>query len=233
MRIAIMAAAFGLALGVPGLAPTAMMSVAVAQDATLPAAEQASVDAAIDAVLADATLTADQVTQQVAAIVQNSSNPVAAARRVRAKAEATGDTTQVEALGGALQQVVTNLQDTDPNAAADIQVEVALSASADFQIGYVNGPTTPSQPQTGGTTGGGTTPDVVTGDDVPPPPRPTMPVIPTTPEPNPVQVNDPLAITALGNNQGQGLTVGDTGTPVPPGVPIVPEPNPANPGSPV
>lgn len=191
MRIAIIVAAFGLTFGAPLLAPTSLMSAATAQtDAVLPAAEQATVDAAIDAVLADTTLTADQVTQQVAAIVQNSSNPAAAARRVTAKAEATSNIALVQALGGALMQVVTNLQATDPSAAADIQVAVAMSSSADFQIGYVNGPTTQNTfTGTGTGTGSPTIPRPTRRPTVVRRPTvPTEPVVPIVPEPNPAQI---------------------------------------------
>lgn len=188
MRIAIIVAAFGLTFGAPLLAPTSLMSAATAQtDAVLPAAEQATVDAAIDAVLADTTLTADQVTQQVAAIVQNSSNPAAAARRVTAKAEATSNIALVQALGGALMQVVTNLQATDPSAASDIQVAVAMSSSTDFQIGYVNGPTTQNT-FTGTGTGGTGTPTIRRPTVVRRPTVPTEPVVPIVPEPNPAQI---------------------------------------------
>ncbi|MFC4348530.1 hypothetical protein ACFO5Q_11820 [Kordiimonas lipolytica] len=200
MRLAIVIAAFGLVLGAPVVAPTAFMNKAEAQStATLPAAEQASVDAAIDAVLANTALTADQVTQQIATIVQNSSNPAAAAKRVSAKVSSTPglSTAIIQATGAGLMQVVTNLQSTDPSTASNIQVTVAMSSSADFQIGYVNGPTTRStfgsnNQQTGNTQTPVVRRTVTRRTVVPPRPRiPTTPVVPIVPEPNPQQAGSP------------------------------------------
>ncbi|SDE62541.1 hypothetical protein SAMN04488071_3430 [Kordiimonas lacus] len=210
MRLAIAIAAFGLVLGAPVVVPTSFMNQAEAQStATLPAAEQASVDAAIDAVLANTALTADQITQQIATIVQNSSNPAAAAKRVAAKVSSTPglSTAVVQATGAGLMQVVTNLQSTNPAVASDIQVTVAMSSSADFQIGYVNGPTTVAQlggnnQQTGGQQAGGqqqgsTQTPVVRRTTtrrtiVPPRPRiPTTPIVPVIVEPNPAQAGSP------------------------------------------
>jgi len=215
MRFAIMVAALGLVMGAPIVAPTSVMNKAEAQStATLPPAEQASVDAAIDAVLANTALTADQVTQQIATIVQNSSNPAAAAKRVSAKVSSTPglSTAIIQATGAGLMQVVTNLQSTDPTAASDIQVTVAMSSSADFQIGYVNGPTTVRQlggnqqqggqqqggQQQGGQQLGGTTTTMREvrrpNFRVARPPRPRIPrntVIPIPIEPNPQQAGSP------------------------------------------
>ncbi|WP_417465856.1 hypothetical protein [Kordiimonas sp.] len=199
MRLAIVVAACGLVLAAPMVAPTVLMNKAEAQaTATLPQAEQASVDAAIDAVLANTALTADQITQQIATIVQNSSNPAAAAKRVSAKVAGTSglSTAVVQATGAGLMQVVTNLQSSDPATASDIQVTVAMSSSADFQIGYVNGPTTQTQVAGGNQQTGTTTTPVVrrttTRRVTPPRPRvPTTPVVPIIIEPNPDQAGSP------------------------------------------
>lgn len=206
MRISTLALAIGLGFAAPVMLPTAAMAQT---NAVLPAAEQTIVDAAIDAVIADTTLTPAQITQRVAAIVQNSSNPVAAARRVSAKIAGATDT-QVAALGGALQQVVANIQSNDPTTAADIQVVVALSTSTQFQVGFVNGPTTPNTPQTGTPQTGNTTPvvrrPVVRRPFVPRPPIPTEPVVPIVPEPNPVQAIDPIIIVNPVNGSGGSPT---------------------------
>lgn len=199
MRILIVAAAAGLVLGAPVLAPTGLMSAAVAQtDATLPPAEQATVDAAIDAVMADTTLTTAQIQAQIAAIIQGSSDPVAATRRVIAKANQPSTSTDLaEALGGGVAQVVNTLQSSDPQTAAGLQTVVAVEGSVNVQVGYTSPqPFTPTTPTT--TT---PTPVVVTGDETPPPPPgpPPVPVVPTIPEPNPAQIVPVEVILAPGS----------------------------------
>lgn len=148
MRIATMAAAFSFAL----MAPAVISTSATAQfTEVLPAAEQATFDAAVAAVFADTTLTADQVRDQIATLVQNSSNPTAAARLVVATAASQSVAIQ-QAAGAALSQVSTNLQTTDPATAANIVTVVATSPGVEIQIGYATNvpttttPTTPTTP---------------------------------------------------------------------------------------
>ncbi|NVJ70859.1 MAG: hypothetical protein HWE08_10925, partial [Alphaproteobacteria bacterium] len=76
MRLAIVIAAFGFALGAPLFAPTGLMNHAQAQfTETLPPAEKATFDAAVASIFADTTLTADQKRDRLTTLVQNSSNP--------------------------------------------------------------------------------------------------------------------------------------------------------------
>ena len=140
MRFAILIAAFGIMTGVPALVPALAPAAQALQNNNLPATEQTSVDAAIDAVFADSTLTPAEIQTRITSIVQNASNPVAAARRVAAKVANQPQATQ-RAAGAGLAQVAANLQASDPLMAGAIQVAVGMSPVADFQIGYVNGPT--------------------------------------------------------------------------------------------
>lgn len=188
MRLAIVVAAFGLVLGAPIVAPTGLMNHAQAQfTETLPSAEQATFDAAVAAIFADTTLTADQKRDQLTTLVQNSSNPTAAARVLVASA-ANQPAALQQVVGSAMSQVASNLQTTDPVTASNIVTVVATSPAVEIQIGYATYlPTQPTITQTQTVTPVRriTTRRVVT------PPRPDTPEVPVIIEPNPDQAGSP------------------------------------------
>lgn len=204
MRISTLALAIGLGFAAPVMLPTAAMAQSI--NAVLPAAEQTTVDAAIDAVMADTTLTPAQIQAQIAGIIQGSSNPEAATRRVIAKANQASTTALAEAMGGGIAQVVDTLQNSDPQTAAGLQTIVAVEGNVDVQIGYTTPqpftPTTTTTPPTPVVTNTPTRRPTVPRRPVPP----TEPVVPVVPEPNPVQAVNPIIIVNPVNGSGGSPT---------------------------
>jgi len=189
MRFAVAILALGLMTGAPVLAPTGLMNKAEAQfTETLPSAEKATFDAAVAAIFADTTLTADQKRDRLATLVQNSSNPTAAARVLVASA-ANQSVDLQQAAGAALSQVSSNLQSTDPVAAANIVTVVATSPAVEIQIGYAT--YAPSAPTFAPTTTPTRTITPVVRRTPPRPPTPVTPIIPIVLEPNPQQAGSP------------------------------------------
>lgn len=184
MRYAIMVAAFGMVLGAPVLAPTALMSVAVAQAATLTAAEIA-LDAELVAAANDPDALAAIISRETAAgNVNGLARGLARASRALAAtdvggaaalviqavtvAEGADDNAQTE-VGAAASAVATTAQNSgDSTTAANVETAVASSSDADVQITYVNNGGSAGTPvlTTGGDTTGGTPP--VGGDGTPP-----------------------------------------------------------------
>jgi len=230
MRLAIVVAAFGLALGAPMFAPTNLMPQAEAQAAN--DALQAEIlaaagnDAALAAIVAReqaagnsaglASALANAATSLAATDISAAATLVIQAVNI---AQGVGDTNIVNAVGVAASTVATTAMDRgDAMLASNITTQVAIGRSTDMAMAFVNaggsaGRVVP-RGNTGGDTGGG---QQQGGDD--------------------------------DGNQQQGgqQQTGNTNTPViqqpvvrrtapprpiEPTVPIVPEPNPSQAGSP-
>ncbi|UTW58701.1 hypothetical protein KFE96_18100 [Kordiimonas sp. SCSIO 12603] len=148
MRKAVIAAVLTMGLAAP--------VISTASEAVQPPApalsqnEQASIQAAINAVLNNPNLTAAQIQAQIAAIVASSSNPGAAASLVTVSVSNASSTVQA-AVGAGLAQAATTLQTTNPGAAASVQTAVA-SAPATVRSSYTTNVgrtgTTPTTPLT-------------------------------------------------------------------------------------
>ena len=150
MRVAIMAAAFGLVIGAPVLAPTNFMSVAVAQAAvdTALQAELAAVAndpdtlAAIIAREMAAGNTDGVVTALAAAATALVTSDVAGAAALVIQAvntgESAGDEAQ-EAAGEAASTVATTaLVAGESETATNIEIAVASSLDVDVQMSYID-----------------------------------------------------------------------------------------------
>lgn len=213
MRLVIMVAAFGFALGAPVMAPTSMMNSAEAQ-ATLTQAEmtlQAQIVALAQA--GDTEGLEALVRQQIRA--GNSAVLARVARRVAALAEqiaatdsdgaaaltvaaitvvsnpsvASSDSGAAEAVGASAANVTATVTATNPGAAATVQVAVSTTGNSGVQQAFVAPPTTTTTTTDTPQPTGNTNTVVVV------PPRPTAPTVPDVPviiEPNPEQGGSPV-----------------------------------------
>ncbi len=236
MRYAIMVAAFGMVLGAPVLAPTMVMSTAVAQDAVADALA-AEIIAAGDDLDALAAIISREMSSGnfdglasalASAATTVASTDVALAATLINQAIVIGDNASddtQQAVGEAASVVSTTATNAgDDNSASAVEDAVAGALDSDMQSAYNNsgGTSNPTVPVGGGDTGGG---DDFGGDD---------------------QGGDDQG----GDDQGGGDPADDTTpvgaiTPPAPGggpppqppitivvVPIVLEPNPSQSGSP-
>ena len=150
MRIAIMAAAFGLVLGAPVLAPTSFMEVAVAQTsaetalqneliaaANDPAALQAIIDRETAAGNTDGLASALISAARTLVVSDTTGGAALAIAAVKASDGASEDV-QTEVGEGASDVATTAQENGDAVAAQNLEVEVATSVSVDVQMGYVD-----------------------------------------------------------------------------------------------
>lgn len=209
MRFAIMAAAFGLLSAVNMMAPAAVMNQAVAQAASTVVSPQETALQAQIVALAQAgdtvglqTLINTQVAAGNSAMLARVAKRVAAQGVSLASVDTVGaaalataavaiasnssvsssDSTVAQEVGDSAANVGNTIQATDPQSASSLQIAVATSPNVNLQIAYVNF-TPPQQQQAGSTTPQIFSPVVRRRA----PPQPQEPVVPTVPEPNPVQ----------------------------------------------
>jgi hypothetical protein len=102
--------------------------IAVAMVAS-PSGARADTAADIAAILADATLTADEIAVQVAELVTNAEDPSAAAAIILQAAAGAGDA-QLEGIGIGLGNAVLALQLTDATEASEVALEVTTAPEA-------------------------------------------------------------------------------------------------------
>lgn len=106
----------------------------VALTVAAPSGAQADTASDIAAILADATLTAEEIAVQVAELVTNADDPSAAAAAILAAA-ANATETQSEGVGLGLGRAVLALQLTDAGEASEVAAEV-VSAPAAIQAAF-------------------------------------------------------------------------------------------------
>ncbi len=204
MRLAILMAAFGVAIAAPVVAPNlapaahAQAAVATAEERALEAQIvalaqagdlqgvrallAAQVRAGKSAVLARVARRVAVLAEQIAATDPEGSAALvnAAVVVVSNPSVSAADTTASAAVGASAQNVVSTVQTSNPSAAASVQTTVAVEGNADVQISYTAPPTTtPTVPNSD-------TPVVVR-----PPIVPVEPVVPVIVEPNPAQTGSP------------------------------------------